>query len=394
MKIFSFLSNQPDTVLTRALKDGRNPLLVAFGFSLVSNLLYLAMPLFTYQVYGRVLTSSSQATLWVLTLATLFVFVISSVIDDFRARILVNYGVVMDQRVSGRLFSALFDASLRGEPGGRAQALRDLDTFRQTLTGVGAAALFDLPWIPVFLVILWVVDPLIGAVTTIGAVVLFLLALAQERATRPALKEANDAALRSYAFTDAALRNGEVVRAMGMLPRLGGAWARHRGVAIERGADASETNNAFSDAIKAVRMGMQILVIALGAYLIIKGEIHSGMLFANMILASRALAPIEKLVGSWEPLNNGVRAYERVNTLLTKAEPMVSVTSLPRPQGRLSAEGVAYAPSLEDQARALRREILDHAAAVTEAREAKEREAEMREKVKGLTALRDSRVGR
>jgi len=344
MKIFSFLANQPDTVLTRAVKDGRNPLLVAFGFSLVGNLLYLAMPLFTYQIYGRVLTSGSSATLWVLTLATLFVFVISSVIDDFRARILINYGVVLDQRVSGRLFSALFDAALRGEPGGRAQALRDLDTFRQTLTGVGAAALFDMPWIPVFLVILWVVDPLVGGVTTAGAVVLFLLALAQERATRPAHKEANDAALRSYAFTDAALRNGEVVRAMGMLPRLGGAWARHRGVAIERGADASETNNAFSDTIKAVRMGMQILVIALGAYLIIKGEIHSGMLFANMILASRALAPIEKLVGSWDQLNNGARAYERVTALLTKAEPLVSVTSLPTPRGRLAVEGVAFAP--------------------------------------------------
>ncbi len=345
MKILDFLANQPDTALTRALKDGRNPLLVAFGFSLVSNLLYLAMPLYTFQIYGRVLTSGSQATLWVLTLATLFVFVISSVVDDYRARILINYGVVMDQRVSGRLFSALFDAALRGEPGGRAQALRDLDTFRQMLTGVGAAALFDLPWIPVFLIILWIIDPLVGGVTTVGAVVLFLLALGQERSTRPAHKEANEAALRSYAFTDAALRNGEVVRAMGMLPRLGGAWAKSRGVAIERGADASESNIAYSDAIKAVRMGMQVLIVALGAYLILQGKIHSGMLFANMILASRALAPIEKLVGSWEQLNNGMRAYERVTALLTKAEPPASTTSLPRPLGRLTAEGVTYSPA-------------------------------------------------
>lgn len=344
MKIFSFLTNQPDTVLTRALKEGRTPLMFAFGFSLVSNLLYLAMPLYTFQVYGRILTSQSQATLWALTIATLFVFTISSVIDDFRARILINYGAVMDQRVSGRLFSALFDASLRGEPGARSQALRDLDTFRQTLTGVGAAALFDLPWIPVFLILLWIIDPMVGTVTTVGAVVLFALALAQERATRPALKEANDAALRSYAFTDAALRNGEVVRAMGMLPRLGGAWARHRRVAIERGADASEANNAYSDAIKAVRMGIQILVIACGAYLIIAGKIHSAMLFANMILASRALAPIERVVGSWETLNNGIRAHERVSALLNRAEPQTISTALPRPAGRLSVEGVVFTP--------------------------------------------------
>lgn len=344
MKLFNFFTTLPDTVLLRALKEGRTPLLFAFGFSLVSNVLYLAMPLYTFQIYGRVLVSQSQATLLVLTFITLFVFVISSVIDDYRARVLINYGTILDQRVSGRVFSALFDAAVRGDPGARAQALRDLDTFRQTLTGVGAAAFFDLPWIPVFLIVLFAIDPLIGVVTTIGAVVLFGLALAQERATRPPLKDANDAALRSYSFTDAALRNGEVVRAMGMLPTLGAAWARHRRVAIERGAVASERNTAFGDAIKAVRMAMQVLIVAIGAYLILKGKIHSGMLFANMILTSRALAPIERLVGAWDGLNNGMRAGERVSRLLERAEPAPAATSLPRPLGRLSAEQVTYAP--------------------------------------------------
>ncbi|WP_374573198.1 type I secretion system permease/ATPase [Phenylobacterium sp.] len=345
MKLLSFLNNQPDTVLTRAIKEGRTPLLFAFGFSLVSNVLYLAMPIYTFQIYGRVLTSQSGPTLWALTIVTLFVFIISAVIDDYRGRILVNYGVLMDQQVSGRLFSALFDGALRGEPGAKSQALRDLDTFRQTLTGIGAAAFFDLPWIPVFLVVLWAIDPLVGTVTTVGAVALFGLALAQERVTRPALKDANEAALRSYAFTDAALRNGEVVRAMGMLPRLGAAWARHRRISIERGADASEGNLAFSDAIKAVRMGIQILVIAIGAWLIMKGEIHSAMLFANMILASRALAPIERVVGAWEPLNNGIRAHERVMNVLSRAEPPSVSTALPRPAGRLTVEGVVFTPA-------------------------------------------------
>ena len=344
MKMFAFLFNQPDNVLTRALKEGRGPVLAAFGFSMVSNVLYLAMPLYTFQVYGRVMISQSQATLWVLTGATLFVFAISAVIDDFRARILINYGMMLDQRTSGHVFSALFDAAVRGDPSARAQALRDLDTFRQTLTGVGAAALFDVPWIPVFLLTLFFVDPLIGVVTTLGAVALVLLALAQEKATRPAMRDANDAALRSYSFTDAALRNGEVVRAMGMLPRLGAAWARHRAVSIERGVDASERNNMLGDIIRATRMGLQILVIAIGAALILEGKIHSGLLFANMILASRALAPIEKIVGSWETLNNAARAHERLMNLLAKAEVAAPSTSLPRPAGRLSVEGVNFAP--------------------------------------------------
>ncbi|WP_331538535.1 type I secretion system permease/ATPase [Phenylobacterium sp.] len=342
--MFRFLFNQPDNVLTRAIREGYSPALAAFGFSLVSNLLYMAMPLYTFQVYGRVLVSQSQATLWVLTFATLFVFAISGIIDDFRARILINYGMLLDQRVSGHIFSSLFDAAVRGEPSARAQALRDLDTFRQTLTGIGAAALFDLPWIPVFLITLYVIDPLIGLVTTAGAVVLLVLALMQERATRPAMKEANDAALKSYAFTDAALRNGEVVRAMGMLPRLGAAWAKFRAISIERGVDASERSNMLSDIIRAVRMGMQVLIVAIGAALILKGKIHSGMLFANMILASRALAPIERVVGSWETLNNAARAHERLMNLLSKAEPQALATSLPRPSGRLSVEGVNFAP--------------------------------------------------
>lgn len=344
MKFLTFLTNQPDNVLTRALQDGKRPFIVAAVFSFFSNVLYLAMPLYTFQVYGRVMQSESQSTLWVLTFITVFVFAVSSVIDDYRARILINYGVVLDQRVSGRLFSGLFDAAVRGDPSGRSQVLRDLDTFRQTLTGVAAAAFFDLPWIPVFIVVLYLIDPWVGVLTTVGALVLLGLALAQERALRPPMRDANDAAIKSYAFTEAALRNGEVVRAMGMLPTLGAAWARFRGVTIDRGAAAAEKSNAYTDTIKAVRMIIQILTIAVGAWLIMRGQLHSGMLFANMILAARALQPIEKIVGAWEPLNNMARAHGRLMEVLQKAEPPTATTVLPRPKGRLSVEGVNFAP--------------------------------------------------
>ena len=344
MKMFSFLTNQPDNVLTRALAEGKHPFAVAAAFSFFSNILYLAMPLYTYQIYGRVLVSQSQPTLWALTGITVFIFAISSAIDDYRARILINYGMVLDQRVSGRVFSALFDAAVRGDPGARAQALRDLDQFRQTLTGIAAAAFFDVPWIPVFLVVLYIIDPMVGVLTTVGALVLLGLALAQERAIRPISKEASDAGLKSYAFTDAALRNGEVVRAMGMLPTLGAAWARHRSVTIERGATSAEASNFYTNVIKGVRMSVQVLIVAIGAYLILKGKIHSGMLFANMILASRALQPIEKIVGSWEPLNGMGRAHARLMNLLSKAEAPPPATALPRPTGRLTVEGLNYAP--------------------------------------------------
>jgi len=131
---------------------------------------------------------------------------------------------------------------------------------------------------------------------------------------------------------------------MGMLPTLGASWAGHRAVAMERGATAAEISNTYTDIIKAVRQGIQVLIIAIGAYLILKAKIHQGMLFANMILASRALQPIEKIVGSWDPLNNMVRAYDRLNSLLAKAEAPFAATSLPRPLGKLSVEGVGFAP--------------------------------------------------
>nr|QQZ49891.1 hypothetical protein JKL49_24830 [Phenylobacterium glaciei] len=160
MKIFKLLSaDQPDNPLTRAIREGYPSLAVAAAFSLVSNLLYMALPLYTFQIYGRVMSSGSIPTLLVITFGVLATFAVSGVIDHYRTKVLVNYGVVMDQRVSGHVFSALFDGVVRGNPALRSQALRDLDTFRQMLTGPTFGVVFDLPWMPVFLVVLWFIDP-------------------------------------------------------------------------------------------------------------------------------------------------------------------------------------------------------------------------------------------
>lgn len=344
MKIFNPFADMPDNPLTRAIKEGRRPLIYAGMFSLVSNLLYLALPIFTFQIYGRVMASYSVPTLLVLTFMVLLAFVISGLVDDYRAKVLVNYGVILDQRVSGRVFSALFDSVVRGNPAARSQALRDLDGFRQMLTGPAFGTAFDLPWMPVFMLVLFVIDPIIGFVTLFGAGLLVLITILQDRATRPALKEANDAALRSYSFTDAALRNGEVVRAMGMVEPLGSRWASFRSITMERSAAASERASVLSNISKFTRQAIQVLIIAIGAYLVVKGKIHSGLLFANMILAARALQPIERLVGSWDGLTNGYRSYERLNALFADYKPTKASTALPKPLGQLSVEAVNFAP--------------------------------------------------
>ena len=332
------------SILARALATGKTPLLFAGLFSLVSNMLYLALPIYTNQIYTRVITSQSLATLVVLTLGAAFVFLVSSIIDHFRDQVLVGFGEVFDQQVASHVFSALFDAVVRRHST-RAQALRDLDVVRQTIGGPAIGALFDLPWMPVFMLILFTVDPWIGATTLIGGVILVVLAVLQDRATHAALKTSSKAAIKSYSFTDAALRNGEVVRALGMLPRLGSQWAGFRGEALRAGSVASERGSVYGTAIRYVRLLIQIMVIAVGAMLVVRRDITSGLLFANMILAARALAPVERIVGSWKGLFEATQAYRRLETALADFEPPVPTTQLPVPSGRVSVEDVTFAPA-------------------------------------------------
>lgn len=331
-----------DTLLTIALRKGRSALGYAALFSLVTNLLYLALPIYTNQIYGRVLTSGSVPTLLVLTSGTIFVFAISGILDNLRARVLNGYGVLLDQQVSGHVFAALFDGVVRRDSAAGAQALRDLDGFRQTLTGPAVSVIFDLPWIPIYMLILFMIDPVVGLVTFIGGVVLVVLAFVQDRMTRPLTREANSAAIKSYSFTEAGLRNSEVVRAMGMLGFIGRQWAKFRIETLSKTQQAARQSEFWAGLIKFVRTVIQVLIIAVGADLIINHKIGAGMLFANMILSGRALAPIDRIVGSWTSLVTAGQAYERLNALLSDYKPAGSATELPRPKGALTVEGLNY----------------------------------------------------
>jgi ABC-type protease/lipase transport system fused ATPase/permease subunit len=217
--------------------------------------------------------------------------------------------------LASRTVAALVDAVVRRR-GTRSQALRDLDSVRQAIGGHAIGIVFDLPWMPLFLIILFIIDPTIGMVTLLGGVALVVLAFLQDRATHSKIKEASEAAIQNYGFTDAALRNGEVVRALGMLPTIGRQWARSRYISVASGSEASSRGAFYSGAIRFVRMLIQILIIAVGAWLVVERTIPSGLLFANMILASRALAPLERIVGSWKQLVEAREAYKRLDRML------------------------------------------------------------------------------
>lgn len=348
MAVFKILNRHAESVKTSptvqsALKAARGPLAFTALFSLASNLLYLSLPIYTQQIYGRVLISQSLGTLLVLTVGILVVFCVSAVLDYLRSQVMVNFSLEFDRQVSGPAFTTLFDAVVQRDRTTRSQALRDIDAVRQLLSGPAVATLFDLPWMPVFIFILFVIDPVIGFVTLGGGVVLVALTVAQNYFTRDKLRAASDEAIKGYAFTDAALRNGEVVRAMGMLPHLAAPWGKHRETALELSTVAQERGAMFSHATKLVRMIIQILIIAVGAALVIEQKIPSTMLFANMILASRALMPIQGLVGSFGPLTNGLQALARLNLLLGSYQPPERRTALPKPKGHIVVDRLSYA---------------------------------------------------
>jgi len=333
------------SMLADALAMGRTSFLFAGLFSLASNLLYLALPIYTNQIYSRVLSSHSGSTLIVLTVGAAFVFLLSGILDHFRTQVLINFGVAFDRKLASSTFAALFDLVVRRMGGSNAQTLRDLDAVRSLLSGGAMSVLFDLPWIPIFMGILFIIDPWVGALTLLGGIAVLLLAIAQDRATHSALKEQSAASIKSYSFTDSALRNAEIVRALGMLPMLGGAWAHFRHTALQMGVVASDRGSFYSAALRFVRMFIQIAIIGLGAWLIIEGSIGSGLLFANMILSSRALAPIDRVVGSWKMLFEGYQSYRRLEDVLDKWEPPVPTTQLPTPKGRITFENVSFAPA-------------------------------------------------
>lgn len=333
-------------MITDALKKGKNSFICAALFSLASNLLYLALPIYTNQIYSRVLNSHSGSTLLVLTGGALVVFMVSGVLDHYRTQVLTNFSVAFDRQLASPTFAALFDLVVRRMGGSHAQALRDLDAIRGAISGAAVSVLFDLPWMPIFMGLLFIIDPWIGVVTLVGGIILLILAVLQDRATHSALKQASAASIKSYSFTDAALRNSEVVRALGMLPTLGSAWAGYRQMAQRMTIVASSRGSFYSSTIRFVRMGIQIATIAVGAYLVIAGDIASGLLFANMILASRALAPIDRIVGSWKVLFEASQSYRRLEKALSDYEPPVPATQLPVPQGRIAFEGVSFSTTV------------------------------------------------
>jgi ATP-binding cassette, subfamily C, bacterial len=313
--------------------------LTAGLFSFGMNLLYLAAPLYMLQVYDRVVSSGSLTTLVMLTVVLLMALAALAALDIVRGRVLARAGLRLDGLLAGRVVAA----TLERANGASSQPLRDFDTFRQFMSGSGISAIFDLPWAPVYILVLYVLHPMLGLFALASAVILGLMALLNEWLVRQPQKDANAAAARNYSFTEMSLRNAEVVQAMGMSSGLLKRWSRDRNRYLTRYLEASDRAGAMISLIKFLRMAMQSLILGVGAYLVIEHMATAGIMFAAMLLLGRALQPVEQVVGNWRNLVSARAAWLRVRDLLAASPPRERPLSLPQPLGRLSVEGLTYA---------------------------------------------------
>jgi PrtD family type I secretion system ABC transporter len=327
--------------LSAVLRSCRRYLATAGFFSFGISLLYLAAPLYMLQVYDRVVASASKMTLLMLTIALLLALVALAGLDAVRGRVLARAGVRLDRLLSGRVVAATVDSAAKGTVLG-AQPLRDFDNFRRFVSGGGVSALFDLPWAPIYVLVIFLLHPLLGAFALVAAIVLLVAALLNERFTDAPLTEAGEAASKNYRFTESSLRNWEVVRAMGMLPGLLKRWSRERDRMIARQTIAADRMSITSSLTRFLRHALQSLILGLGAYLVIERQATVGAMFAASILLARALHPVEQIVGQWRNLNSARAAYERIRELL-KANPLPEAkVALPRPLGRVAIENATY----------------------------------------------------
>ncbi|MBK1668706.1 type I secretion system permease/ATPase [Rhodovibrio sodomensis] len=330
--------------LSQALASVRGPFVATVVFSFFINLLMFVAPLYMLQVYDRVLGSRNETTLVMLTIIAggmLFVF---GLLELVRSRVLVRIGCRLDRVLNDQVFSSVFERTVKQPSTGHSQALRDLDSLREFLTGPGLIAFCDAPWVPLFLAVVFLFHPVLGLVALVGALIIFLLALANEILTRKPLSDASKASVGANTFVSTSLRNAEAVQAMGMLSGIMSRWsAKHQDV-IGLQAQASDRAGLILSSSKAIRMFLQVAILGAGAYLVLQQEITPGTMIAASIIMGRALAPVEAAVGQWRSFVNARTGYRRLNDLLLNTNAKKEQMSLPSPRGHVTVEGIVVAP--------------------------------------------------
>lgn len=314
-------------------------------FSGVANLLMLTPAFFMLNVYDKAMASNSQSTLWMLSILALFLFIVMASMEVLRSKVLVAVSSRIDKALSPTIYQATMQRELKsGVSSANAQALSDITQLRQFLTGPAVFAVFDAPWLPIYLAVLFMFHPLFGWMGTAASVVFFCLALVNQRAAAPRLAEANRLAQANLANSSRALRNLEAVFAMGMQQELQRKWRLRQDAVLQAQESASHIAATFSGIIKTLRIAVQSLAIAAGAYLALEQEISPGMIIAGSILIGRALQPVELAVGAWSSFISSTEQFQRISELLRATPKPQKRMRLPAMDGKVVVSGATVVP--------------------------------------------------
>ena len=328
--------------LSEAIQACRKGFYTVGLFSFCINLLMLTAPLYMLQIFDRVLSSRSGETLMVLTLVAGLALLVLALLDSLRGIVLLRVGNWIDRQVSMEVLKASILAALRAPEGGSVQGLRDVATIRGFIAGPSVFPIMDAPWTPIFLIVTFVLHPILGFIALAGAILLFGLALINELTTRGPLKLSASAQIAALREAEAAIRNADAIEAMGMMPNLVQRWGRHNVLTLILQGEAGSRGSAVTAASKFLRLVLQIGIFASGAWLVIGGELTPGAMIAGAILMSRALAPVEQAIGSWRALIAAQSARARVEQFLADNPRRDASMALPRPAGRVVVDNVSY----------------------------------------------------
>lgn len=319
--------------LLRVLLSFRKAFLALGIFSAIVNILLLVPALYMLQVYDRVLMSRNQNTLLMLTILMLMMYLLVGLLEWSRSQVMIRMGNVMDNRLSGRVFAATFSKVLALGSGNSSQPFHDLTNVRQFLTSAGLFAFFDAPWTPLYIIVIFMLHPMLGVFSIACALFLLGMAVLTEVGSRSPLSEANRVYNTASSFAAVNFRNAEAIEAMGMLPNVKRHWLPRHETFLKLQQKASERASLIHAVTKFSRLSFQSLILGAGAYLAIKDIITPGGMIAASIIMGKALSPIDMAIGTWKQFVSARGSYKRLEELFNRFPERETGMSLPPPRG-------------------------------------------------------------
>ncbi len=340
------LLQRQDTPLKDGLLACKVMLKYILFFGCMINLLLLSTPIYSMQVLDRVLSSGNLDTLLMLTLVIVLALVLLGFLQGARAFAMNRMGNWFEKKLSETVFASSVNASLISKGNANSQQMRDLQTIKTYITSPGLVAMMDLPWAMIFIIILFILHKAMGFLTIIGGVILIMVGLIADRATKPLLDQNNDNFIKSMRYVEQSARNAEVVKVMGMINNVISSWQKLNKKVQTTQSLTVERQAVFTEVTKLVRTVIQISVTGIGAYLCITdhGNFTSGAIIASSSLVGRALSPFEVAINSLKGYINCKKAYDRLNGSFVVSTAENTNMSLPKPEGRMEVENLYYAP--------------------------------------------------